>query len=70
MNPTAQKTMIKLQAAFVNKERHLRVFRGSEILQGLVDNLEDLQRALEIMTKATTRERAETAKTKANRKHM
>ena len=54
-----------LRAAFVLAERCLRAQRGMGVPQGLVNNLEDLQRALEGLTEATAQEREDAATARA-----
>ena len=50
-----------LRACFVAAERRLRAQRGMGVPQGLANNLEDLQRALEGLTEATSQEREDAA---------
>ena len=57
MRPANLKTMPLLRAAFVSAERRLHAQRGMGVPQGLANNLEDLQRALEGLTEATAQER-------------
>ena len=61
MRPAAQKTIPALRTAFVAAERRLRSNRGIGVPQGLANNLEDLQRALDGLTKATALERTNAA---------
>ena len=61
MRPAIQKTMPLLRACFVSAERRLRAQRGMGVPQGLANNLEDLQRALEGLTEATAQEREDAA---------
>ena len=61
MRPAAQKTIPALRTAFVAAERRLRSNRGIGVPQGLANNLEDLQRALDGLTKATALERTDAA---------
>ena len=61
MRPAAQKTIPALRTAFVAAERRLRSNRGIGVPQGLANNLEDLQRALDGLIKATALERTDAA---------
>ena len=57
MRPPDRKTFQILRTEFVAAERLLRANRGMGVPQGLMNNLEDLQRALEGLTEATLQER-------------
>ena len=57
MRPSDRKTFPILQTVFVTSERRLRANRGMRVPQGLTNNLEDLQRALEGLAEATAQER-------------
>ena len=59
------KTFPLLQTEFVAAERRLRANRGMGVPQGLANNLEDLQRALEGLTEATAQEREDNAAARA-----
>ena len=61
-----RKTFPLLKKEFVTAERRLRANRGMGVPQGLANNLEDLQRALEGLTEATAQEREDNA---AERSH-
>ena len=60
-----RKTFQSLLTEFVAAERHLRANRGMGVPQGLANNLEDLQRALEGLTGATAQEREDNAAARA-----
>ena len=64
MRPANLKTMPLLRAAFVSAKCRLRAQRGMGVPQGLANNLEDLQRALEGLTEATAQEREDVANTR------
>ena len=51
-DPTA-KSFANLQTAFISAERCLRTQHRQGVTQGISNNLEDLQRALEGLTMAT-----------------
>ena len=53
MRPPDRKTVPSLRTVFVAAERRIRANRGLGVPQGLANNLEDLQRALEGLTEAT-----------------
>ena len=53
------------QTAFVAAERRLRANRGMGVPQGLANNLEDRQRALKVLTEATSKEREDNAAARA-----
>ena len=57
MRPEDRKTLPLRRAEFAAAERHLRAKKGTGVPQGLANNLEDLQRALEGLTEATAQER-------------
>ena len=57
MHTVDRKTFLHLQIEFVAAERRLRANRGMGVPQGLANNLEDLQRALEGLTEVTSQER-------------
>ena len=61
MRPPDQKTFLSLQILFVAAELHLRENRGMVVPQGLTNNLQDLQRALEGLKEATALEREDNA---------
>ena len=61
MRSAANKTMPNLRTAFAAAERCLRTSRGIGVPQGLANNLEDLQRAMEGLTEATALERTSAA---------
>ena len=61
IRPVNLKTMSLLCAAFVSAECRLRAQRGMGVPQGLANNLEDLQRALEGLTEARAQEREDAA---------
>ena len=66
MRPPDRKTFQTLQTEFVTAERRLRANRGMGVPQGLTNNLEDLQRALEGLTEATAQERENNAAARAH----
>ena len=53
------------QTAFVAAERRLRANIGMGVPQGLANNLEDRQRALKVLTEATSKEREDNAAARA-----
>ena len=61
MRPPDRKTFQSLRKEFVAAERRLRANIGMGVPQGLTNNLEDLQRALEGLTEATAQEREDNA---------
>ena len=61
MRPANQKTTPLLRACFVLAERCLGAQRGIGVPQGLANNLEDLQRALEGPVEGTAQEREDAA---------
>ena len=65
MRPLDRKTFQSLQTEFVAAECRLRANRGMVVPQGLANNLEDLQRALEGLTEATAQEREDNAAARA-----
>ena len=65
MIPPYRKTFPSLRTVFVAAERHLRANRGMGVPQGLTNNLEYLQRALEGLTEATAQEREDNAAARA-----
>ena len=65
MRPLDRKTLPSLQKVFVTEERRLRANRGMGVPQGLANNLEDLQRALEGLKEATEQEREDNTATRA-----
>ena len=65
MRPSDRKTFPSLRTVFVASERRLRTNRGLVVPQGLANNLEDLQRALEGLTEATAQEREDNAAVRA-----
>ena len=65
MIPPERKTFPILRTVFVAAERRLRANRGMGLPQGLANNLEDLQRALEGLTEATAQEREDNAAARA-----
>ena len=65
MRTVDRKTFPHLQTAFVAVERRLRANRGMGVPQGLANNLEDLQRALEGLTEATAQELEDNAAARA-----
>ena len=65
MRQSHRKTFPSLRTVFVAAERRLRANRGMGVPQGLANNLEDIQRALEGLTEATAQEREEKASVRA-----
>ena len=65
MRPSDRKTFPSLKTVFVAAERRLRENRGIGVPQGLANNLEDLQRALEILTEETAQEREDNSASNA-----
>ena len=59
-DPTT-KLFANLQTAFIVSERRLQTQRGQGVPQGITNNLEDLQRALEGVTMATAQEQEDAA---------
>ena len=68
-DPTT-KSFANLQTAFIAAERRLRTKRGQGFQQGIVNNLEDLQRELEGLTMATAQEREDAAATRVQNKNL
>ena len=67
MRLSDRKTFPSLQIVFVATERRLRANRGMVVPQGLANNLEDLQRALEGLTEATAQKREDNAAERAQK---
>ena len=65
-----RKTLPHLRTAFVTAERRLRTNRGMGVPQGLANNHEKLQRALEGLTEATAQEREDNAAARAQSEVM
>ena len=65
MRPLDRKTFQSLQTEFVAAERRLRENRGMGVPQGLANNLEDLQSALEGLTEETAQEREDNTAARA-----
>ena len=65
MRPSDRKPFPSLQTVSVAAERLLRENRGMGVQQGLENNIEDLQRALEELTEATSQEREDNAAARA-----
>ena len=61
MRTVDHKTFPHLRTSFVAVERRLRANRAMKVPQGLANNLEDLQQAMEVLTKATAQEREDNA---------
>ena len=64
------KTFPHLQTGFVAAESRLRANRGMGVPQVLANNFEDLQQALEGLTKATAQEREDNAAARAQSEVM
>ena len=56
MRDPTTKSFANLQTSFIAAERRLQTQRGQGVPQGIANNLEDLQRALEGLTMATAQE--------------
>ena len=65
MRAPDRKTFPSLRTVFVAEELRLRANRGMGVPQGLANNLEDLQRALEGLIEATAQEREDNAAARA-----
>ena len=65
MRPPDRKTFQSLRTEFVAVEHRLRANREMGVPQGLANNVEDLQRALEGLTEATAQEREDNATERA-----
>ena len=65
MRPPDRKTFPSLRTVFVAAERRLMANRGMGVPQGLVYNLEDLQRAPEGLAEVTLIEREDNAAARA-----
>ena len=70
MRPPDRKTSPSLRTVFVAAEHHVRENRGMGVPQGILNNLEDLQRALEGLTEATAQEIEDNAAERAQKKSL
>ena len=61
MRDPTTKSFANLQTAFIAAERRLQTQRGQGVPQGIANNLEDLQRALEGLNMARDQEREDAA---------
>ena len=70
MRPPDRKTFPSPRTVFVAAERHIRANRGMGVPQGLANKLEDLQRALEVLTEATAQEREDNVAARAQNEEL
>ena len=70
MRPSDRKTFPSLQTVFVAAEQRLRANRGIGVPQGLENNLEDLQLALEGLTEAAAQKREDNAAARAKNEFL
>ena len=65
MRPPDRKTFQSLKTEFVAAERRQRANRGMGVPQGLANNLEDIQSAMEGLTEATAQKREDNVAARA-----
>ena len=70
MRDPTTKSFSNLQTAFIAAERQLRTQRGQGVPQGIANNFEYLQRALEGLTIATAQEREDAASARVQNKNL
>ena len=70
MRDPTTKSFANLQMAFIAAERRLRMQRKQGVPQGIANNLEDLQGALEGLTMATAQEREDAAATRVQNENL
>ena len=70
MRDPTTKSFTNLQTAFIAAERRLRTQRGQGSPQCIANNLEDLQRALEGLTRETAQEREDAAAARVQNENL
>ena len=70
MRDPTTKSFANLQTAFIAAERCLQTQRGQGVPQGIANNLEDIQRALEGLTMPTAQELEDAAAVRVQNENL